>query len=323
MATSSTSSRISTARMTDIMDQLSRERFRDSTKRNYYAIWKIFNQFIVRLDVIPKHWEERIPLFVAHLIESKKQSSTIRSYLSGIRATLKDAGIKLNEDHYLVSSLTKACKLRNNKVLVRLPIYKSLLQVIINETKKHFFAQSQPYLAKLYSAIFATLYYGMFRIGELTQSKHAVKARDVLLAKNKRKMMFILRSAKNLYPGDKPQLIKIEAMGRKYCGKTPEGLDISCPYYLLRDYLWVRDTSCGQNELFFCFRSGIPVQAHHVRSVLKTILKKAGFNAKLYSTHSMRIGRCGDLLRMGISVETIKKLGRWHSNAVFDYLRDL
>ena len=60
-----------------------------------------------------------------------------------------------------------------------------------------------------------------------------------------------------------------------------------------------------------------------MRTVLKTILKRAGFNEKIYCTHSMHIGHCGDLLKMGFSVETIKKLGRWRSNAVFDYLRDL
>ena len=138
-----------------------------------------------------------------------------------------------------MSSLTHACKLRNDKVLLRLPIYKSLLQVVIDESKDYFLQQNQPYLAILYPAIFACLYYGMFHIGELTQSKHAVKACDVLIAKNKKKMMFVLRSAKNLNAGDRPQLVKIEAIGSKSCGKTSEGLNISCPYQLLRQFLRV------------------------------------------------------------------------------------
>ena len=55
---------------------------------------------------------------------------------------------------------------------------------------------------------------------------------------------------------------------------------------------------------------------------LKFMLQKLKLNADLYNVHSLRIGHCGDLLKMGVSVETIKKIGRWKSNAVFNYLRN-
>ena len=37
--------------------------------------------------------------------------------------------------------------------------------------------------------------------------------------------------------------------------------------------------------------------------------------------HGLRAGRAVDLLRMGVSFETIKKLGHWKSNIVYEYLR--
>ena len=58
-----------------------------------------------------------------------------------------------------------------------------------------------------------------------------------------------------------------------------------------------------------------------MRNSLKTALHLSGFDNGLYGVHSLCSGRAGDLLHLGISVETIKKLGCWHSNVVFRYLR--
>ena len=62
-------------------------------------------------------------------------------------------------------------------------------------------------------------------------------------------------------------------------------------------------------EPFFIFIDGSPVRPDHMHKTLKFMLSQAGFQAAAYNTHSLRSGRCGDLLKMGISVETIKKLG--------------
>ena len=49
---------------------------------------------------------------------------------------------------------------------------------------------------KLYQVLIITTYYGMFRIGEVTLSDHVVKARDVHIALNKPKLLFVLHSSK-------------------------------------------------------------------------------------------------------------------------------
>ena len=56
------------------------------------------------------------------------------------------------------------------------------------------------------------------------------------------------------------------------------------------------------------------------RKLLKVILTKARFEAESFSFHGFHVGRASDLLKMGISVETIKKLGHWKSNIVYEYL---
>ena len=50
---SSSSSKISMSDIQSIVEQLKLQRHRQSTKDNYYGIWKTFNQFFIRLDIKP------------------------------------------------------------------------------------------------------------------------------------------------------------------------------------------------------------------------------------------------------------------------------
>ena len=131
------------------------------------------------------------------LIRNKKQSSTIKSYISAIKAILLENNIDINEDRFLLNSLIRACKLTNDKVRVRWPISQALLDVIIQEINTKYEDEGQAYLARLFKAIFASAYFGLLRIGEVASSgSHPILARDVQIATNKKKIMFILRSSK-------------------------------------------------------------------------------------------------------------------------------
>ena len=113
-------------------------------------------------------------LFVGHLVHERYQSSTVKSYLSAIRAVLKDDRVKLDEDLYLINSLTKACKLENDQVRTKFPIQRSMLSVLLNKVEKLYLNMNQPYLASLYKTIILTAYFGLFRIGELAEGSHTV-----------------------------------------------------------------------------------------------------------------------------------------------------
>ena len=82
------SSRISTAHMKNIVDRLMTQQHRDSTAKNYFTIWRKFNNFVIGLDTKPKLWEDRTTLFLGYLIDHGVQSSTIKSYVSAIKKTL-------------------------------------------------------------------------------------------------------------------------------------------------------------------------------------------------------------------------------------------
>ena len=155
---------------------------------------------------------------------------------------LKINGVAISEDQYLLNSLTKACKLKNDCFRVRLPIQKGMLRVILNKTHECLATVSnQPYLSLLYRTLFSTAYYGLFRVSELTISEHQIKAVDIHIGMNKKKILFILRSSKTHYKNVPPQMIKIKSCQQNVT-KVRKGQEINdndndnninCPYKLL------------------------------------------------------------------------------------------
>ena len=319
----STSSTISTASMQAIIEKLRCEGTRSSTKSNYYLIWKKFNEFVIKLDQRPNSWEDRLVLFVGHLVNNKRKSSTIRSYVSAIRKVLRDDGEILNENSYLLTSLTRACKLINDKVHTRLPIKKYLLLQILDIIPKIFYPHEQPYLVTLYRALFSTAYFGLFRVGELTLGEHVVKACDVHIGKNKDKLMFVLHTSKTHWFNTKPQSIKISSkINEKLPIKGHSATNcLECPFENLRKYLNCRKSRKDDSEQFFIFKDRSPVTPTNFRSILKKSLELLKLDASMYSTSGFRSGRAIDLAEIGISVESLKNLGRWKSSAVFTYLK--
>ena len=167
-----------------------------------------------------------------------------------MKAVLKTNGIEINKDQYLISSLTKACQLKNDRVKTHLPIGKGLLQIVINKVKQFFDNKGQPYLATLHQALISTAYFGLFRVGELTSGDHPVLARDVHIGANKNKILFILRTSKTHWKNSKPQLAKISSSADR---KTAASTNQYCPFILLQEFLKVRGLYKSQNEPFFNF----------------------------------------------------------------------
>ena len=177
--------------------------------------------------------------------------------------------------------------------------------------------ESQPYLCALYRAMIVAAYYGMLRVGEIMNSQHVIKAKDTHVACNKDKMMFVLHTSKMHWLDSPPQIIKISAR-RTVAGKKSKNY---CPFTALRTYLDCRKSYKTMTEPLFMFHDRTPVSTLQFRKTSKLSISLAGFDGLLYDTHSLCAGRSCDLLKMKVSVETIKKLGRWKSNAVFKYLK--
>ena len=165
--------------MTDIVEDLRLQQHRDLTRKNYYTVWKLFNNFFIKLDQKPRAWEDCLTLFVGYLIENDKQSSTVCSYISVVKAVLKMHKIKIQENQYLLSVLTRACQFKNDCLKTRLPIHRNLLEVILRATRDFYRNACQTYLEILYCTIFVSMYFGLLRVSEVTTRAHLILARDM------------------------------------------------------------------------------------------------------------------------------------------------
>ena len=144
------------------------------------------------------------------------QSSTLKSYFSAIKHVLKQDGYQWDDKKAILSSLVRGCKLENDQLKIRLPIKKGLLEQLLFELGRHFNGDSpQPYLEILYKAMFGLAYYGMLRVGEITDSPHTIKAGDIHVGHNKDKLMLVLYTSNTHGTDSDPQKIKISAVPGK------------------------------------------------------------------------------------------------------------
>ena len=197
-----------------------------------------------------------------------------------------------------------------------------MVNMLIEESFKHFMGIDQPYLATLYTTIFSTAYYGLLKIGEIAAGTHPKLATNVQIGINKKKIMIILQTSKSHWKNKKPQIIHIKSMkndkNRNRAG--PNYIKNYCPFELLQRFVAIRNNCKHPQEPFFVFKDNSPISPYQLHSVLNILLQNLSFNMKSYSFHGFRVGRATNLLEMGVSVETIKKLGRWKSNVVYTYL---
>ena len=264
---------------------------------------------------MPNTWEARVVAYSTYLIDQGIQSSTIKSYISAIKAVLINDGYNWCQNTLLLNTLTQSCKLINDQVRHRMPIKSGLLHVLLCDMADYFDIRAQSYLKVMYTSLFLVGFYGMFRIGELTTGNHPILAKDIHLGNNKRKMLIVLHTSKTHGIESLPQKVKIE-------GNITLAGDIRFnPYIITQSYLSLRGDYSDINDPLYIFRDGRPVQPIHVRKLLKKLLINSRLNPQLYDTHSLRIGRATELQKLGTSIETIKRVGRWRSNAVYKYLK--
>ena len=218
--------------------------------------------------------------------------------------------------------MTCACKIKNDKARICFPIHKVLLRVILKGVTEKFIGQNsiqQPYLDTLFRAIFTTAYFGLLRVGEIVAGSRPILAKDVHVASNKNKVLFMLHTSKTHGKRDNSQTVKIQAetANKKVKNTT------TCPFTILKQYINQRRPYASDSEPFFVYKDRTPVTANHLRNTLKRILSTMGYDERVYNFHSFRIGRSQDLWKMGMPVEIIKKLGRCSgkSSSIYKYLR--
>ena len=304
-----------------MIDGLQHNKNRVTTRKAYHKIWVKFNKFLLKLDHVPEKWEQKVAYYCSYLMDIEcKQSSTLKTYVSAIKSVLAADGYEWDNSLLLMTSLTGTCKLQNDVFRTRLSIQKGLLELVIFQVENLFgTSRNQPYLERLYKTAYILFYYGLLRAGELavTEANHFVKAKDVYCDVESQKILLVLHTSKTHGLNNRPQTIEI---GMKTINKH-ESYNFS-PFEIVNDYIETRGGYYHDDEPFLTLPGGGGVEPKLLTKTLRQVLKRLQLNEKLYGLHSFRIGRATDLFKYKYSVDKIKKLGRWKSNAVYKYMRN-
>jgi site-specific recombinase XerD len=95
-----------------------------------------------------------------------------------------------------------------------------------------------------------------------------------------------------------------------------------CPVAWYQGYVRLRTALGISSVAFFCSASGETLSPDLLRSRLKVALKRVGIDPSSYGGHSTRSGAATALVKKGVSIRVLKKLGGWKSDAVYVYVRD-
>lgn len=275
-----------------------------STKQSYAASWSLFKVFAEELNLcvnlpIPPHV---IPLFVAYLFQKGFAPTTIRSHLSAIAYSHRIAGFHSPTDSFLVNKMLKGIANSNCTMDQRYPITLPILHSLLNIIPK---LAPSAFQASLFSAMFATAFYGFLRCGEMCDSPHNIQFHQVQCDEHQSFFDLTFLHFKHSNPG-KPFVIRIVAK------------ETMCPVKLLLHYLEIRGTLPGP---LFCTADMKPISRARFSNFLNSCLSLLKLPVKHYKAHSFRIGAATSALLSGRSESEIQILGRWSSTAFKKYLR--
>jgi len=96
---------------------------------------------------------------------------------------------------------------------------------------------------------------------------------------------------------------------------------LTCPVQIMDEYLREMGERPRNSPLFpSILNNNVPVSGQAVSAIVKRIIKNAGIQGR-YTGHSLRIGGACAALAGGMTLEQIRAVGDWTSDAVLLYLR--
>lgn len=279
-----------------------------STNKVYSSARNAFLQFCQRLNLSPLPASEHtLILFVAELHQSKA-TSTIQTYLSGIRHLHIVSGYPNPlENKQKLQLVLRGCKrLKPPRACPRLPITPYILRQIKS-------ILSNSFNDTMIWAAMCTGFFGFLRAGEFTTdgafdpSTH-LSCQDIAIDSHSHPSVMRLLIKKS----------KTDQFGTgAYIFLARTNADL-CPVTAILNYLAVRPATPGP---MFIFEEGVHLSRQKLVQSLNRYLAAAGIDPQFYKGHSFRIGAATTASALGIQDSLIQKMGRWTSDAFRLYIR--
>ena len=240
----------------------------------------------------------QVILYLSHLQLQGYASSTIVSTLSSLNYFQKIRGFPDLNSHFLLTKFLTGMSKSSPSVDARLPITPAILRQLVSSVIQVSKSSSETIL---FQAMLSLSFFAFFRPGEVTSSPNNLSFQQIQFSKHK---VLITFTKFKHYHGNSVTIA---------INKQPH----TCPVALLSKYISARGTHSGP---LFCFQDGSPISYSYYRNVFTLLQSFTSLGSK-YHLHSLRIGAATHAASQGIPEETIKRMGRWHSQAVLKYIR--
>ena len=240
---------------------------------------------------------------------------TIDVYIAAVGSLHRQAGLPNPTSHNPTLNMVKKGLRRAHTALPssnpRQPITTRILADILQAIKQSRNVRSHDRL--MLTAAFTLAFFGFLRISEFTTPSKAFNHKIHPSVNN-------IRWSKNHFTYHLPhsktdQFFKGHTL---YLPRLHSNTDI-CPYRAMDQYL-VKHKHHHDSPLF-TFANHQPLSRRSCLYYLRYYLRKAHYHAKMFNTHSFRIGAASSAAQAGLSPKTIKHLGRWRSSAYRRYIR--
>lgn len=282
-----------------------------NTQSVYNNALSAFNEFRhnYNLNVTWPAPQEHITLFIAYHSELGNSPATIISYIAGISFYHKIQNLPDPTASFVIKKLLEGVKRTRKRLDLRAPITESILRKICEVLPQICFSE---YEACLFRAAFLLAYFGLLRVSEIVftnqiQAHRPLLNTDVQLIDESKAVLVSIRISKTNQRGP-PSILRIPLSGDP----------LICCVTAIKHYLHLRPVSA---HYFFSHINGSPLTRSQFCGVLAKANRVLRLPSNIYTSHSFRIGRATVLASRGIPNDIIKKLGRWTSDVVHQYIR--
>ena len=270
------------------------------------------------VDMTPPWGEAQSVAFATHCVQRNLASSTIRQYISGIKA----AHLRVGHDvgGFEGAILRAVMKGRSNTEAPRkqkVPMSPGLMMVLREKIK---LSRMAPGDKTVLWAVVACLYNGSLRGGEIMGEKegsydpaNTMMGEDVVIKKARCEdgtwKKFVLMKVKNPKELRGLKTVDVEMF---------ENNSFMCPVRAVeRAMKYARE-----GRPFASLTNGIIITKPWLNRILKGALSECiDYEVNTVSSHSFRSGLASAMARAGYSDQEIQRQGRWASDAFLRYLK--
>lgn len=236
------------------------------------------------------------------LAKRNLKTNTIKAARSGLAFLCRDLLPCPTESPYITMTMKAIQRARGTKTTSVWPLTSLMILDLFHITDFEDFLDTRNFLIILFAWL------GLLRCGDMS----GLLLDDVVLT--------------NLDFTDKPSIpcvilyfdrtkTKSKSEGDVVCLASPPGVSAISPFQVTYRYIQLLKQKKPKAKYFFTQNSLSRDQLAYdsFNRIFNTQIKRIGYDPKLYSTHSGRIGGVTALVKLGVSELFIQKHGRWAS----------